>query len=208
MARHIIDLTLNKPDDFVAFIMNDYLQKNSFSMVDEKGERCYRAGDAMVEGFKYLKWSYVGGALHLEAWLKGSFGKEMDLEGFVGTLMKKPYKQSLEQLITVLQQELPVEQMGQNASDGAVVQPIPVATVNNSKAATMALLFGLISLVLGFVSPIFSIICGCLGFAQGRMGAGSTEAGKAKAGKILSIVGMVIAVVNWILGILLNVMFM
>lgn len=34
MARYIKDVTLNKPDDFVAFIMNDYLQKNSFAMSD------------------------------------------------------------------------------------------------------------------------------------------------------------------------------
>lgn len=34
MARFTRDLVLNKPDDFVHFIMNDYLQKNGFSMSD------------------------------------------------------------------------------------------------------------------------------------------------------------------------------
>lgn len=213
MARYIKDLTLNKPDDFVSFIMNDYMQKNSFEMTDYNGEICYRAGDAMVEGFKYLKWNYAGGVLHLEAWLKGTFNKEMDLDGFVGCLMKKPYKQSLEQLMTVLQQELPTDQMNQQAQEAqgsytTPAQPIQVETVNNSKAATLALLFGILALVLAFVSPIFSIICGCLGFAQGRMGAGSSEAGKAKAGKIMSIVGMILAVVMWVVNILLNVLLM
>ena len=28
MARYVRDLVLNKPDDFVQFMMNDYLQKN------------------------------------------------------------------------------------------------------------------------------------------------------------------------------------
>ena len=60
MARFTRDLVLNKPDDFVQFIMNDFLQKNQFEMSDWKGEAAYRAGDAMVEGFKYLKWSYNG----------------------------------------------------------------------------------------------------------------------------------------------------
>ena len=30
MARYVKDLVLNKPEDFVTFIMNDYLQKNQF----------------------------------------------------------------------------------------------------------------------------------------------------------------------------------
>ena len=51
MARFTRDLVLNKPDDFVQFIMNDFLQKNQFEMSDWKGEAAYRAGDAMVEGF-------------------------------------------------------------------------------------------------------------------------------------------------------------
>ena len=81
MARFTRDLVLNKPDDFVQFIMNDFLQKNQFEMSDWKGEAAYRAGDAMVEGFKYLKWSYNGGVFHLEAWLKSVGGGEMDLFG-------------------------------------------------------------------------------------------------------------------------------
>ena len=55
MARYVRELVLNKPDDFVSFMMNDYLQKNKFSMSDWKGEPAYRAGDAMMEGYKYLK---------------------------------------------------------------------------------------------------------------------------------------------------------
>ena len=70
MARYVRELVLNKPDDFVSFMMNDYLQKNKFSMSDWKGEPAYRAGDAMMEGYKYLKWSYSNGTLHVEAWLK------------------------------------------------------------------------------------------------------------------------------------------
>ena len=65
MARFTRDLVLNKPDDFVQFIMNDFLQKNQFEMSDWKGEAAYRAGDAMVEGFKYLKWSYTVSYTHL-----------------------------------------------------------------------------------------------------------------------------------------------
>lgn len=202
MARYVKELTINKPDDFVTFMMNDYLQKNQFTMSDWKGEAAYRAGDAMMEGYKYLKWSYDGSTLHLEAWMKGTFGGEWNLDGFVGCLQKKPYKESLEALFAAMQQDIqiPVDENGQ-----PIMNAVPVKTVDNTSAATAALLFGIATFVLAFVSPIFSIIFGCLGFNQSRMGSGSSKANLAKAGKILSIVGLVIAIINWVLGIILNV---
>ncbi len=195
MARYVRDLVLNKPDDFVSFMMNDYLQKNKFSMSDWKGEPAYRAGDVMMEGYKYLKWSYSNGTLHVEAWLKGSFGKEMGLTGFVATFQKKPFRDSLEQLYSALQQDISQAQ----GSGGA----IPVQTVDNSSAATMALVFGIISVILGFIWPLGAIIVAVLGYSRARMGSGSSKAGMAKAGQILSIIGVVIAFVMWVLNIII-----
>ena len=210
MARFTRDLVLNKPDDFVQFIMNDFLQKNQFEMSDWKGEAVFRAGDAMVEGFKYLKWTYNGGVFHLEAWLKGMGGGEMDLDGFVGTLQKKPYKDSLEQLFAALQQPLPAngpqDMNPQGAAPQGGPQPIPVQTVDNSGAATLALVFGIISIILALLFPLGGIILAALGFTRARLGSGSSKAGMAKVGKILCIIGLVVAVVNWGLGILLIVM--
>lgn len=219
MARYVQDLMLNKPDDFVSFIMNDYLQKNQFSMSDWHGEPAYRAGDAMMEGFKYLKWSYAGGVFHLEAWMKGTVGGEWDLDGFVGTLSKKPYKNSLEDLFRTLQQPLPVQQgpaggQPMNGPTGGqpfggsmglpTGQPIPVRTVDNTKAANMALVFGILSLVSAFLIPIVSILLGCVGFGRARMGSGSSMAGRAKAGKVLCIIGVCVAVIMWILNIMIT----
>ncbi|MDE6387462.1 MAG: DUF4190 domain-containing protein [Lachnospiraceae bacterium] len=197
MGRYVKDLILNKPDDFVNFIMNDYLQKNQFVMSDWKGEPAYRAGDAMLEGYKFLKWSYQNGALHLEAWLKSAGGREMDLEGFVATVQKKPYKESLEQLFNVLQQNIPQGQVG---------QPIPVQTVDNSSAAIWAFICGLLSIVSACIIPLIGLILGAVGFSRARMGSGSSKAGMAKAGKILSAIGSVIAVALWVLNIILTVL--
>lgn len=205
MARFTQDVVLNKPDDFVAFMMNDYLAKNGFSMSDWKGEPCYRAGDAAVEGFKYLKWSYSNGVFHLEAWLKGTFGGEWNLDGFVGCLMKRPYKESLMNQIALLQQTLPESINAQPQIDPGVAAassgtptPITVQTVDNTKAAQMALVFGIISLVLCW-SPIFCVVFMALTFAQARMGQGSSKASLAKAGKICSIVAVCITAVLFIL---------
>ncbi len=200
MARFIKDLVLNKPEEFVTFVMNDYLQKNQFSMSDWKGEPAYRAGDAMLEGYKYLNWSYVNGTLHLETWLKGTFGKELDLDGFVGIAQKKPYKNSLEQLFTVLQQDIPEGQ----SPERAVQTTIPVNTVDNTGAATAGLVFGILSILFVW-SPIISIVFAMLGISRARMGSGSSKAGMAKAGKILCIIGAIVAVILWILNIVLTV---
>lgn len=210
MARYVRDLVLNKPDDFVQFMMNDYLQKNSFIMSEWKGEAAYRAGDAMMEGYKYLKWYYRDGVFHLEAWLKGTFGGEWDLSGFVAVLQKKPYRESLEQLFAVLQQPLPMPQNmpGQGMpGPGSPGQPyqntVPVHTVDNSGAATMGLVFGILSVVFAFIIPLVGIILACLGFSRARMGAGSRKSGQAKAGKVFCIIGMIAAIVMWGLNILL-----
>lgn len=210
MARYVRDLVLNKPDDFVQFMMNDYLQKNSFIMSEWKGEAAYRAGDAMMEGYKYLKWYYRDGVFHLEAWLKGTFGGEWDLSGFVAVLQKKPYRESLEQLFAVLQQPLPMPQNmpGQGMPGaGSPGQPyqntVPVHTVDNSGAATMGLVFGILSVVFAFIIPLVGIILACLGFSRARMGAGSRKSGQARAGKVFCIIGIIAAIVMWGLNILL-----
>lgn len=72
MPRYVRNLELNKPMEFVSFAMNDFLQKNKFTPFHYKGEDVFRAGDAMLEGFKYIKWSYDGVNFHLEAWMQGS----------------------------------------------------------------------------------------------------------------------------------------
>ena len=210
MARYTYDLVLNKPEDFVQFVMNDFLQKNRFEPADYNGEAVYRAGDRMVEGHKYLKWSYAGGVFHVEAWLKAVSG-EMGLDGFVGMVQKKPFKESLEQLYAVLQQPIqaapgqgaqagPGMQQGaqagpgmqQGAQAGPGPQPVPVYTVDNSKSATMAMVFGILSIIAG-------LILGILGVTRARMGAGSSMAGRAKIGKVCSIVGIVVAILMWAL---------
>jgi hypothetical protein len=197
MARFVREVVLNKPGDFVQFIMDDYLRKNGFVMSNWKGEPAYRAGDAAIEGYKYLKWGYMNGVFHLEAWMKGTFGGEWNLDGFVGTLQKKPYKESLEQLFGILQQPLP---HGGQVPQGV---PIPVQTLDNTGAANLALVFGILAIVVGYFIPIIGILLGCLGFSRARMGGGSSKAGIAKAGKVLSIIGIIVSLLSWALNFML-----
>ena len=55
MARYTYDLVLNKPEDFVQFVVNDFLQKNRFETADYNGEAVYRAGDPHGGGLQVFE---------------------------------------------------------------------------------------------------------------------------------------------------------
>ena len=183
MARYVKDLVLNKPEDFVTFIMNDYLQKNQFVVSEWKGEPAYRTGDALMDGF-------------------------------VGALQKKPYREGLEQLFHVLEQAIPEvgmnEMTGQQGMNGAngqpKPQPVPVKTMDNSSAATMALVFGILAFGVSFLSPLISIILAILGYSRARIGTQSALKGRAKAGRNFCIVAIVLSIILWVTNLVLTIM--
>ena len=124
MGRYIRDIVLNKPNDFVAFMINDYLSKEGFKLVEFKGQQVFRCGGGLFEMPKFLVWNYQNGVFHMEAWVRicwlpGVYGKENEIKGFYGALPKQMYKQSLEELERLLQQPLPNDnnQGGVNMSE-------------------------------------------------------------------------------------------
>lgn len=205
MARYTQDVVLNKPDDFVAFMMNDYLVKNSFTQYIYNGAAVFRRGDGFFEGFRYLFWYYSNGVLHLEAWLKGPFGGEQGLTGAWAWAIKAAYRSDLEKLIALLQQTLPdPSMMGGVMPDGtpAPVAPIPVQTMDNHSNATISLVLGIVCILLCW-SPILCILAGSVSIICYRSGKASSKAGQAKAGRICAIIGMSITLALWILNFVL-----
>lgn len=212
MARYVKDLVLNKPEDFVTFIMTDYLQKNQFVVAEWKGEPAYRAG-ALIEGNKYLKWSYENGTLHLEAWMKSIFGKEMGLNGVWGALQKKPYKEGLEQLFHVLEQAVPevselemaeAKNVTKDATSQAKAGSDPV--IGNADAATMALVLGILAFGVSLLSPVVSVILAVVSLNRAKLGRNSNVRNRAKAGRIFSIIAIVLSVILWVTNMVLTVM--
>ena len=89
MARWVRDEVLNQPADFVDFLMNDYLMKNGFKQTERKGEQVWKEGDGYFSMARFLKYSYINGVLHLEAWV-GLF-RENALKGFAGQPSQKSF---------------------------------------------------------------------------------------------------------------------
>lgn len=213
MARYIRDIILNKPDDFVAFMMNDYLQKNGFTFFTWKYDSAFRAGDGIIESYKYLKWGYDGRTLHVEAWVRDLFGIEIGLDGLSFTLQRSAFRKSLEQLFMLLNQNVPMPaQPAHNMNGQPISQPIPIQTVDNSSAAVTALVFGIITLsftfiyflslifsisAFTFIFPVVILFVGTFGVSRARLGGGSRLAKLALTGQILSMVAMGLIGIFW-----------
>lgn len=216
MARYIQDVILNQPEDFVAFMMNDYLQKNSFTLKTWNGAPAYVRGSFLsaffIEKYRIMTWSYNNGVLHLEACLGGIFGGEMGLTGFYGAMIKNAYRKDIEQLIALLHQPLPNAASTNDTTLGATanVSPgstysgqaiIPVQTTDNPRAATTALVLGILSICL-FWFPILGFLVGFIAIIFYRSGKASSKPGKAIAGLVCAIIGICLAILIWALNIL------
>lgn len=218
MARYIREVELNQPEDFVQFIMTDFLSKHGFTLVEFKGEQVYRAGGGLIEMPKFLVWGYHGGVFHVEAWtrncwLPGVYGKENAMTGYMGCVPKSAYKSDIEQLIGLLFQ--PLNQgnpggVGMQAAPGETAAnpvanpggPVYVRGTDMSKYASMALVFSLVGLGFGFFVPLVGVVFGALGITYGSKGRNSAKRGMATVAFVIGIIAVVVSIIIWIMNFL------
>lgn len=206
MSRYIREVKIDKPNDFVNFMINDFITKHGFKLVEFKGQMVYRAGGGWFEMPKFMLWGYQNGVFHMEAWtrtmwLPGVYGKENDLSGFYGALPKESYKNDVEQFLNLLFQPLPgvQQQMPQPGQPGQQMpQTVYVQGVDTSRYANMALGFGIIGLLLSW--SFYGIFFQVLGIIYGVKGKSSSKKGRAIAGMVCAIIGIVILVFFVIVG--------
>ena len=90
------NLTFNSDSTLVNNIVQSYLKESGFNMYEKKGEKYYRAGDAML-GYKGFNYSINGNNLIIEAWLDGALG-DFPLEQNSLNVMAMNYRNSLSTL--------------------------------------------------------------------------------------------------------------
>lgn len=223
MARYIREEYINKPQEFVDFIMKDFLTKHQFEQNNLDGEMIWQDGVGMLSMPRFFKYYYMNGVIHLEAWTRtawfpGIYGKkENDLSGFYGSLPKQAYRNDIDNLIQVLYQPLPSDQQyGQNPyynQNGGYNQPvmnqngyynhqpngpIVVKGVDNKNLATTGFIFSLIGVPVGFLNGFLGLVLACIGTAYSHKSRHSSKAGLANAGFVIGIIGIVISSL-WIL---------
>jgi hypothetical protein len=200
----VADIFLNKPDDFVWFIVKDFCAKEGFNFKSYKGEDVWQKGVGALTAPQFLKIGYAGGYLHLEAWIKnailpGVYVGEMDLSGGYGFAVKKQLKKRVDALIGLLTQPIPDSQ-GYLSPDGTpYAGPVPVAVHNPTGKANTAFVLGIASLAstgvfLFLFSSLYLLIIPILGIVSAITGMKSTANGRALAGLIMSIISLVVSV--------------
>lgn len=222
MSRFRTQIQLNKPADFVDYIMQDFLGKELFNFRELKGEGVWQLGQGFLSCPQVIKYTYQNGLLTLEAWLRfallpGVYIGEMGLTGFYGAALKSVLKNKVNNLLYLLNQPLPLDMQKDitlenvppiiNTNIGNQYgpingQPIPVYTHDTSSKAGLSLLFGLISFF-GILIPLAGIVLGTLGIVNSKKALKSNSRGLAIAGMIVSILGLIITLISWICGIVL-----
>lgn len=195
MARWTRDEVLNQPQDFVRFLMEDYLNKNGFKKKTHKGEEVWQEGDGFLTAARFVRYEYTGGNFHLEAWIGKR--RENALKGFVGALPKKMFRESLEELVRLLHQPLSQEQAG--AVSGVVTIQVP----DHGKYAVPAMVLSILGIVTGFLIPLLGILFGGLGISFGQKARNSSRNNIAKAAVILGTIAMVVALVIYVINLVL-----
>jgi len=84
-------------------LVQSYIQSNQYELLQKEGEQFYRAGDAMVEGYRYFNYSISGQTLTIYAWFKGVFG-EIPIEQNSLNMMAMAYRNSLNTLFQEINQ--------------------------------------------------------------------------------------------------------
>lgn len=194
MARYVNEIVLNKPDDFVHYIMNDYITKCGFKPKTKKGEQILQDGSGFLTAPRFLKYSYFNGVLHIEAWLNSGFGGEMNLEGTYGFAIKKAYKDELNEIINLLCQPLP-----QVNPNGGYNMPVTVYTFDTSKKALPGLLLGIFGTVAAFLLPLIGLLLSGFGFVYSKKATHSTKHSMANVGMVFSVLGIVLSIIMWII---------
>lgn len=78
-------------------LIQSYIQANQYELQQNNGEQFYRAGDAMLQGYRYFNYLISGQTLTIYAWFKGALG-EIQIEQNSLNIMAMDYRNSLNTL--------------------------------------------------------------------------------------------------------------
>lgn len=81
--------------------IREYLTGKGFRVVTRDGETVYQKGKGVWVAPSFIKVTFFGGYVRLEAWID-AMGSEQGLEGFVGCAAKKPLKKVVTEIEAIL----------------------------------------------------------------------------------------------------------
>ena len=96
-GRSTYTFQLSCDPNLVNNLIHSYIQGNKYELQQKNGEQFYRAGDAMIQGYRYFNYSISGQTLTIYAWYKGALG-EIPIEQSSLNMMVMAYRNSLNTL--------------------------------------------------------------------------------------------------------------
>lgn len=99
-GRSVYNFNLNCDVNKALEVVQGYINGNGFTLINDKNESYYRAGDAM-RGYRYFNYRLTGNNLEISAWLKGMTG-EFSLENGGISIPIMSYRNSINELLQAI----------------------------------------------------------------------------------------------------------
>ena len=99
-GRSVYNFNLNCDVNKAMEVVQGYITGNGFTLINDKNESYYRAGDAM-RGYRYFNYRLMGNNLEISAWLKGITG-EFNLENGGISIPIMSYRNSINELLQAI----------------------------------------------------------------------------------------------------------
>lgn len=197
-------------------LIQSYLQANKYTLESKNGEQFYRAGDAMIEGYRYFNYLISGQTITIYAWLKGAFG-EVTLEQNSLNIVAMNYRNSLNTLFQEISklnsganitgvinnveqpqvvdsiQQAPVQQPQNTQSDFAQTFQNET-TKKQEKLCEIGFWLSLFGLFASFFGVAYGVIVYIIDFYFASQGLKTRKRKKAIATIVLSIISILIII--------------
>lgn len=205
-------------------LMQSYINANGFKLLEKKGEKYYRAGNIMVEGYRYFNYKISENELIVYAWLKGAFGDIGIEQGGIANInmVIMNYRKSLNTLFQEIEKLNSVNNEDSednsndkaNEGDGSINQ-IKDESQNDKnnfaktfqdetikkqeKLCEIGFWLSILGVVLSLLGITYGVIIYMLNFYFASQGLKTKKRGKAIATIVLSIISIFIIICEIIL---------
>ena len=190
-------------------LVQAYIQGNKFTLQNKDGEQFYRAGDAMLEGYRYFNYSINGQTLTIQAWFKGAFG-DISIEQNSLNMPAMNYRNSLGKLFQEIEK---LNNGGTNMNNNGMNfdpntgQPMQQnnqfaqsfqdeTTKKQEKMCEWGFWLSIFGLLASFVGVTYGVIVYILNFYFASQGLKTRKRGKAIATIVMSIISIIIIVLQ------------
>lgn len=99
-GRSVYNCSLNCDANKAIEVVQGYITGNGFTLINDKNESYYRAGDSM-RGYRYFNYHLTENNLEISAWLKGMTG-EFSLENSGISIPIMSYRNSINELLQAI----------------------------------------------------------------------------------------------------------